>query len=186
MLKNGDPALYLQNATLIHSALSVDEAVSAIAKRINEDYVDIKPIVLCVMGGGLVFAGQLLPKLTFPLEFDYVQATRYHGTQANQKLTWVITPKESIKNRDVLILDDILDEGVTLKAIADSCLSLGARTVKTSVLVEKLLGKIKPIHADYLGLTVPNRFVFGCGMDINGWWRNLPAIYALNEGEDSF
>jgi hypoxanthine phosphoribosyltransferase len=186
MSKNDEPAQYLQNAELIHSALSVEEAVSAIAKQINEDYVDHKPIVLCVMGGGLVFAGQLLPKLTFSLEFDYVQATRYHGTQANQKLTWVIKPKESIKNRNVLILDDILDEGVTLKAIVDSCLSLGAKSVKTSVLVEKLLGKTKPINADYLGLTVPNRYVFGCGMDINGWWRNLPAIYALKEVEDSF
>ena len=148
MLKNDEPAQYLQNAELIHSALSVDEAVSAIAKQINKDYVDHEPVVLCVMGGGLVFAGQLLPKLNFPLEFDYVQATRYHGTQAHQKLTWVIKPKESIKNRNVLILDDILDEGVTLKAIADSCLSLGAKSVKTSVLVEKLLGKTKPINAD--------------------------------------
>jgi hypoxanthine phosphoribosyltransferase len=186
MLKSEEPVHYLQNAELIHSALSVKEAVSAIAKQINKDYVDLEPIVLCVMGGGLVFAGQLLPKLSFPLEFDYVQATRYHGTQANQKLTWVIKPKESIKNRNVLILDDILDEGVTLKAIVDSCLSLGAKSVKTSVLVEKLLGKSKPISADYLGLTVPNRYVFGCGMDINGWWRNLPAIYALNDVEKTF
>ena len=185
MLKNDDPSQYLKNAELIQSALSVEQAISSIAKQINEDYVDNNPIVLCVMGGGLVFAGQLLPKLTFPLEFDYVQATRYHGTHANQKLTWVIKPKESIKNRNVLILDDILDEGVTLKAIADSCLSLGAKSVKTSVLVEKILGKTKPISADYLGLTVPNRYVFGCGMDVNGWWRNLPAIYALNEVKDS-
>ena len=181
MLDNADPKQYLQGAELIHSQQAVEHAISAIASQLNQDYMSEAPVVLCVMGGGVVFAGQLLPKLTFPLEFDYVQATRYHGTAASEQLTWIIKPKESIKHRNVLILDDILDEGVTLKVIVDNCLSLGAKAVKTAVLVEKALNKEKPIHADYAGLTVPNRYVFGCGMDVYGWWRNLPAIYALQE-----
>ena len=96
-------------------------------------------------------------------------------------LQWVIKPKNLIKNRNVLILDDILDEGITLKAIVDECEQLGANEINVAVLVDKALNKPKPIQADYVGLSVPERYVFGCGMDVFGWWRNLPAIYALNK-----
>jgi len=174
-----DPCQLLQQAELIYTEQVVNRAISAIATKLNEEYASSKPIVLCVMGGGVVFTGQLLPQLTFPLEFDYVQATRYHGTTEGKNLEWVIRPKKIIKNRSILILDDILDEGITIKAIVDECKLLGAHTVKTAVLVEKTLSKLKPINADYVGLNVPERYVFGCGMDVYGWWRNLPAIYAL-------
>lgn len=174
-----DPCQLLQQAELIYTEQVVNRAISAIATKLNEEYASSKPIVLCVMGGGVVFTGQLLPQLTFPLEFDYVQATRYHGTTEGKNLEWVIRPKKIIKNRNILILDDILDEGITIKAIVDECKLLGASTVKTAVLVEKTLNKLKPINADYVGLNVPERYVFGCGMDVYGWWRNLPAIYAL-------
>ena len=180
MLDQINPIQYLQNAELIYSESAVAQAISAIATQLNLEYAEQAPIVLCVMGGGVVFTGILLPKLTFPLEFDYVQATRYHGTTEGKQLTWVIKPKDTIKNRNVLILDDILDEGITLKAIVDECELQGAKTVKTAVLVEKKLNKNKPLHADFVGLAVPDRYVFGCGMDVYGWWRNLPAIYALN------
>ncbi len=156
-------------------------AISTIASRLNLDYANEPPIVLCVMGGAVYFTGQLLPKLNFALELDYVQATRYHGNTEGNKLKWVVMPKDNISNRSVLILDDILDEGLTLKAVADQCHLQGAKEVKVAVLAEKLLNKAKPISANYIGLTVPNCYVFGCGMDIYGWWRNLPAIYGLVE-----
>ena len=176
---NRNPNQYLQQAELIHSAQAVASAISAIASQINQDYAHDAPIVLCVMGGGVVFTGQLLPQLIFPLEFDYVQATRYHGATEGKQLTWIIKPSAKIKQRKVLVLDDILDEGITLQAIVEECKLLGASEVKIAVLIEKQLNKTKPIHPDYLGLTVPDRYVFGCGMDVYGWWRNLPAIYAL-------
>jgi hypoxanthine phosphoribosyltransferase len=132
------------------------------------------------MGGAVYFTGQLLPKLQFPLELDYVQASRYHGGTEGKTLQWIVKPKDNISRRKVLILDDILDEGITLQAIVEQCQLLGASEIKTAVLVEKNLSKTKPIHANYVGLTVPNRYVFGCGMDVCGWWRNMPAIYALN------
>ena len=175
------PLQYLQQAELIYSEQAVKESITAIASQLNQDYANDTPVVLCVMGGGVVFTGQLLPQLSFPLEFDYVQATRYHGATEAKDLQWIIKPKKTIKNRNVLILDDILDEGVTVNAIFNECVLLGARSVKTAVLVEKVLDKHKPIHADYVGLSVPNRYVFGCGMDVYGWWRNLPAVYALLE-----
>jgi hypoxanthine phosphoribosyltransferase len=174
-----NPSEYLLNAQMIHSEDAVNLAITTIATRLNLDYVNDSPIVLCVMGGGVYFTGQLLPKLTFALELDYVQASRYHGDTQGNQLEWVVMPKDNISNRNVLILDDILDEGLTLKAVVDQCLLQGAKAVKVAVLTEKTLNKSKPIHADYVGLTVPNRYVFGCGMDIHGWWRNLPAIYAL-------
>ncbi len=173
-----DPQEYIHQATLIHSEKVVNKAIIRLAKQLNYDYLNALPVVLCVMSGGAFFTGQLLPKLSFALEFDYIHATRYHGVEGSQ-LTWLVRPKTNVIGRKVLILDDILDEGVTLKSIVDECIKLGATDVKVAVLVEKQLNKNKPVQANYTGLEVPNRYVFGCGMDVYGWWRNLPAIYAL-------
>ena len=173
-----NPHQYMQYAELIHSEQIVNQAIATMAIEMNLDYVNEPPIVLCVMSGGAYFTGQLLPKLQFLLEFDYIHATRYHGTEG-KVVEWLVRPKANIKDRNILILDDILDEGITLKVIYDECIRLGAKQVSIAVLVEKALNKNKPIKADYIGLVVPNSYVFGCGMDIDGWWRNLPAIYAM-------
>jgi hypoxanthine phosphoribosyltransferase len=173
------PQSYLDNAELLISAAQINEAVMNMAERIAQDLAESEPLVLCVMGGGVVFTGQLLPLLGFPLDFDYVQASRYHNQTQGQHLLWKVKPGENVSGRTVLLLDDILDEGHTLAAIKDECLRLGAKEVVIAVLVEKILSKVKPVAADYVGLQVPDRYVFGCGMDVYGWWRNLPAIYAL-------
>ncbi|MDZ4099876.1 MAG: hypoxanthine-guanine phosphoribosyltransferase [Methylophilaceae bacterium] len=173
------PQSYLDGADLLLSAQDVDNAIAGMATQIMVDIGDTKPLVLCVMGGGVVFTGQLLPQLNFPLEFDYVQASRYHNNTSGQHLVWKVMPSDNVKGRTVLVLDDILDEGHTLAAIREKCLTLGATRVVIAVLVEKTLDKSKPVKADYVGLQVPDRYVFGCGMDVYGWWRNLPAIYAL-------
>ncbi len=175
-----NPQLYIQKAELLYSEQVVNQAISTLAKQLNIDYADESPVVLCVMCGGVFFTGQLLPQLHFLLEFDYVHATRYHGVEGSI-VEWLVRPKGSIFGKKVLILDDILDEGITLKTIVDECKLLGATEIKVAVLVEKKLEAIKPkpVNADYIGLTVPNRYVFGCGMDVYGWWRNLPVIYAL-------
>jgi hypoxanthine phosphoribosyltransferase len=159
--------------------MAVREAISSIAKQLNQYYIEEMPVILSVMNGAVYFSGQLLSQLKFPLELDYLQATRYKGNLQGKDLSWVVRPKETIKNRNVLILDDILDEGFTLKAIVEECQLIGAKEVKSAVLVEKKLNTCKPIQADFVGLHVPNQYVFGCGMDIHGWWRNLPEIYAL-------
>ena len=178
-----NPFQYLEQAELIYSEQAVNQAISAIAEQLNRDYINQKeaPIVLCVMGGAVFFTGQLLPQLQFPLELDYVQASRYQGEIEGKVLQWLVRPKETIKNRSIIILDDILDEGITLIAILEECKQLGAKDIKSAVLVEKQHNFKKPVDADYVGLTVANHYVFGCGMDIYGWWRNLPAIYALKK-----
>lgn len=174
-----DPHQYIQDADLLFSESDVSLAITTIASELNLDYKDDCPVVLSVMTGAVFFTGQLIPRLTFSLELDYLHATRYQGGVEGKKIDWIVKPRIEIKNRSVLILDDILDEGITLKSIVDECYMLGAKQVKTAVLVEKKLNKNKPIHADYIGLEVSDRYVFGCGMDVYGWWRNLPAIYAL-------
>jgi hypoxanthine phosphoribosyltransferase len=175
-----DPFQYLKQAEIIHSELAVSHAISTIAAKLNQYYANKQPMVLSVMSGAMFFTGQLLPKLLFPLEIDYVHATRYHGGLSGNTVEWIVKPTGEVENRHVLILDDILDEGITLKAIVDQCMMLGAKEVKTAVLAEKMLNQSKPISADYVELALPNRYVFGCGMDVHNWWRNLPAIYALH------
>jgi len=174
-----NPKQYLEQAEIIHSVQAVDAAISQLAIRISASLSESNPLVLCVMGGAVVFAGHLLPKLNFPLAFDYVQVSRYHDQTQGQQLVWKVMPKDNVRGRTVLVLDDILDEGHTLAAIKHECLEQGAESVVIAVLAEKELGHAKPVAADFVGLKVPNRYVFGCGMDIYGWWRNLPAIYAL-------
>ncbi len=174
-----NPQSLLDQAQLIHSSEAVIEAISRLSKSIYQQLENACPIVICVMGGGVVFAGQLLTKLEFPLELDYVHASRYQNKTVGNALVWQSLPKLDLNNRTVLLLDDILDEGITLLAIKEKCLLLGAKDVYSAVLIEKKLPHSKPIKADFVGLEVPNRYVFGCGMDAYGWWRNLPAIYAL-------
>ncbi len=173
------PEQYLQQAELIYSADDVSAAIQQMAAAIRGPFADTQPLVLCVMGGAVFFAGQLLPLLDFPLEFDYVQASRYHNGTSGQHLVWKVSPGENVAGRTVLLLDDILDEGHTLAAVRDKCLAAGAARVVVAVLTEKEIGREKPIEADFVGLRLPDRYVFGCGMDVHGWWRNLPAIYAL-------
>ncbi|MSP85873.1 MAG: hypoxanthine-guanine phosphoribosyltransferase [Methylotenera sp.] len=173
------PQQLLDQAELIHASAVVDAAIARLSEDITQVLADACPIVICVMRGGIVFAGQLLAQLNFPLQVDYLHASRYQNNTVGNTLIWQALPKLDLSNRTVLLLDDILDEGITLLAIKEKCLALGAKQVLSAVLLEKKLSYSKPIAADFVGLEVPNRYVFGCGMDVYGWWRNLPAIYAL-------
>lgn len=170
----------LAAAELIHSELTVVQTLKRMAADITAELSKQQPLVLCVMRGAVVFAGQLLPQLIFPLDFDYIHVTRYDNRMRGGEIHWLAAPAEVINGRVVLVLDDILDEGITMAAIRDQILKNGAKAFYSAVLVEKETAKPKPIQADFVGLTVPNRYVFGCGMDIYGAWRNLPAIYAVS------
>jgi hypoxanthine phosphoribosyltransferase len=171
----------LDSAELIHSEQTIVRTVQRLAADITQVLSHQQPLVLCVMGGAVVFTGQLLPLLGFPLDFDYLHLTRYDKALTGGAIHWQAEPKENMHGRVVLVLDDILDEGVTLAAIRDKVLENGAQAFYSAVLVEKQTGQPKPFSADFVGLTVPNRYVFGFGMDIHGAWRNLPAIYAVKD-----
>jgi len=171
----------LATADLIHPAEAVQAAVDRVASEIRAALADRNPLILCIMTGGLIFSGQLLPKLDFPLDFDYMHVTRYGQDTQGGKLSWRSAPWTPVKGRTVLVVDDILDEGVTLAAVKDSLVRLGAAEVLAAVFSDKQNGKNKPVKADFVGLAVPDRFVFGFGMDVRGAWRQLPAIYAIKD-----
>jgi hypoxanthine phosphoribosyltransferase len=171
----------LAAAEMVCAAEEVRMALDRMGGEIAARLADANPLVLSVMNGAVFLAGQLLPRLAFPLECDYIHATRYRNTTQGQGIDWVMDPRTPVVGRTVLLLDDILDEGVTLAAARERLLARGARNCLTAVLAEKDIGRAKPIAADFVGLHVPDRYVFGCGMDINGYWRNLPAIFAVRD-----
>ena len=158
----------MQQAELLHAAAEVQAAVVRVAQEINVALANMHPLVLSVMGGAVVFTGQLLPLLNFPLDFDYVHVSRYGNNQQGGELHWQVEPRENIAGRVVLVLDDVLDEGPVERFYC-------------AVFADKLKNVAKPIRADFVGIEVADRFVFGFGMDIQGAWRNLPAIYATRE-----
>jgi hypoxanthine phosphoribosyltransferase len=178
-LSNQQARDILHQAELIVSADEVRAAVGRVAREINAALTDAHPLVLSVMGGAVVFSGQLLPLLTFPLDFDYVHVSRYGGDLQGGALRWKVEPHENVRGKVVLVLDDILDEGGTMAAIRQRVMELGAAGFYSAVFADKLNGMAKPVRADFVGVEVPNRFVFGFGMDVHGAWRNLPAIYAV-------
>ena len=182
MLSKLDAQTALEKSEIIFSEQEVQAAVLSMAREINLAMADTHPLVLSVMGGAVVFTGQLLPLLNFPLDFDYVHVSRYGNKQQGGELKWKVAPHENVRGRIVLVVDDILDEGETLHAVKLRVMELGAAGFYSAIFADKMNGKVKPIKADFVGLQVPNRFVFGYGMDIHGAWRNLPAIYATIEG----
>ena len=181
-MKGREEALrLLKEAELICDPDCVEREVTRMAREITAAMRDEFPIVLSVMGGAAVFTGQLLPQLAFPLEFGAIEVTRYNNDIQGREITWRLPPRDNVRGRTVLVVDDILDEGITLAAIRETLLKMGANEVLSAVFADKDIGREKPVKADFIGVTVPNRYVFGFGMDAYGLWRNLPAIYALKD-----
>ena len=175
-------ALVLENADLVWSAADVDAAYTKLAREISGVLRASSPLIIPVMMGGMVPASRIVSQLEFPVEIDYVHATRYRGDVRGRTLEWIAHPSSDFKGRSVLVVDDVLDEGITLAAIIGHCRELGAREIYCAVLVDKRIERPRAFaRADFTGLEVDDRYVFGCGMDYRGYFRNLPAIYALNQ-----
>lgn len=172
-----------RSARELHSLAEVDRAVAHMAAAISRDYAGRDPLVITVMNGGVVLAGRILPLLDFPLQTDYLHATRYQGATSGGELHWIARPRQALAGRHLLILDDILDVGSTLLAITAACRAEGAASVATAVLVDKRHErKAAPgLKADYTALEVEDAYVFGCGMDYKHYWRNAPGIFATVE-----
>lgn len=171
----------LENSECLFTQSQVEAALNQIAMSINRDYSDKKPVVLGVMNGALPTLGYLLPRLNFSLEMDYIHATRYRGAESGGNIIWKAKPETRLAGRHVLIVDDILDRGITLSVIRDYCLQQGAVSVKVAVLCQKIINNFTPdLAADYCALNVPDQFVYGYGMDIQETCRNAPGIYIFN------
>jgi len=153
-----------------------------LSRQISDDLATHNPLALCVMNGGLFLTAELLQRMDFLLEMDYIHATRYQGEAEGGQMNWIRFPSDKIRGRHILIIDDILDIGITLREIQAACYEAGAADVKSVVLTTKLHDRrIEGVSADYIGVEVEDRFVFGCGMDYKGYYRNLNAIYAVGK-----
>lgn len=187
-----DLAAALATAELIHDRATLENAIARMAADIRSDYAgnapvgaSTRPVFLTVMHGGLPFAAQLaleLGALGLDLEFDYLHATRYRGATTGGELVWKHRPATPLRGRRVLLVDDILDEGHTMAAIGEWCRAQGAVDVRIAALAVKVHDRCVPgLAAEYAGVEVPDRYVFGYGMDYHEQGRNLPAIYALKD-----
>jgi hypoxanthine phosphoribosyltransferase len=173
----------IKNAELLFDQDTVQASITRMADVLNTRFnaADSKefPLVLGVMGGAVVFTGNLLPQLSFPLEFDYIHVSRYGDDDKGGEVVWKVIPRSNVAGRTVIVLDDILDEGETLAHVKQRLLDMGASEVILAVFADKAIGKKKPVQADIVGLVIPNRFVVGFGMDAYGYWRNLPGLWAI-------
>lgn len=172
----------LASCDVLVSDTQMQAVYDRLAQEITQALSDRLPIVLAIMNGGLIVCGQLLNRLSFPLEVSYLHATRYRGATSGGALKWLAQPDMQLTGRDVLIVDDILDEGYTLKAVRDWCLDAGAGRVWIAVATDKQHDrKVAGLKADFVGLPVPDRYIFGEGLDYHGFFRNVSGIYALPE-----
>jgi hypoxanthine phosphoribosyltransferase len=175
----------MAHAEEIVDASQVQAAVTRVAAVLNDrfdnDAAGAFPLVLGVMGGAVVFTGSLLPQLRFPLEFDYIHVTRYGDLDKGGEVVWKVIPRQDVTGRIIIVVDDILDEGETLAHVKQRLLDMGAAEVILAVFADKDLGKVKPVTADIVGLTIPNQFVVGFGMDAHGYWRNLPGLWVIRD-----
>lgn len=199
-MNHNDLQAALANSDLIHDRATLERVIARMAGRIRDDYItdcsstgnhsandgtNSVPLYITVMHGGLPFAGQLALELGergIDLEFDYLHATRYRGATSGGELTWKHRPATPMQGRRVLLVDDIVDEGHTLAAIRDWCREQGAAEVRIAALAVKVHDRCVPgLSADYMGVEVPDRYVYGYGMDYHEQGRGLPAIYALKD-----
>lgn len=169
----------LEQADQLYSMADINQVLDQLADKLSLRYADENPVILCVMNGSVITTGHLLPKLNFPLELDYIHATRYGEKTVGGELVWQSQPMNDLTGRAVILIEDIYDQGVTLMALREFCEDAGAKSVACLALVEKLHDNKVGQVPEYIGMTVPDRYVFGFGMDYQGYWRNAPGIYAV-------
>lgn len=164
------------------SATAVDAAIARLGAELSVRLSGREVVCLVVLNGGLVFAGKLLPRLELQLRLDYVHVSRYGDATRGNELRWIHDVPEEVAGQTVLLLDDIYDQGYTLEALVERCLARGASEVVSAVLVHKHHPRpCAALRPDFVGLECEDLFIFGCGMDYQGYGRNLPAIHVLDQ-----
>ena len=171
----------LKNAVCLYSFEEVNEALDRMAKEITNELKEKHPLILCVMTGALITTGHLVTRLHFPLEIDYIHATRYRGTTRGGDLHWLVEPRQNLKDRTVLIVDDIMDGGLTLAAIMDYCKQAKAKAIYSAVMVSKNRKREPGVQFEpnFVGVKTEDRYLFGFGLDYEEQLRNVPGIYAV-------
>jgi hypoxanthine phosphoribosyltransferase len=171
----------LAKAECLYPLPEIEAALDKMALAITEKLSAQNPLVLCVMIGALIPTAYLLTRLNFPLEVDYIHVTRYRGELRGGDLHWLVEPRQSLKDRTVLIVDDIMDGGLTLAAIMDYCQQMGAKAVYSAVMANKVRQREPGVsfEPDFAALNADDRYLFGFGLDYEEYLRNAPGIYAV-------
>lgn len=171
-----------KNAELLIPEKEINKAIDRLAASINSSIHGEVPIFICIMKGGLILTSELMKRISKPIELDYIHVDRYRKKTHGSNIHWHKEPDVNLKNRHVYLLDDIFDEGITLQELIAYCQNKGASKVVTVVLLRKLLlQKHTNVVPDFIGIDIEDRYVFGCGMDYKGYWRNLHEVYAVKE-----
>lgn len=180
-MNNKTIQIIFDKADCIHDLKKIENALDQMATDITQKLKNENPLVICVMIGALIPGGHLLTRLNFPLEVDYIHATRYRNEMRGGDLHWLVEPRQPLENRTVLLVDDIMDGGLTLSAIIDYCKQAGAKEVYSAVIVNKIRQREPGVNfePDFIGLDTEDRFLFGFGLDYKGYLRNAPGIYAV-------
>ena len=174
----------LRNSECLISSMEVAAAYERLAAQLNLHYAGLNPIVMVVMNGGLIPAGQLLTHLTFYHRMHYIHASRYRDNQGTNELDWKFKPDVKLAGEHILLIDDIFDEGITLKAIVEELSKEKPLSIESCVLLNKEHDrKVADFDVDFVGINVADRYVYGCGMDFHGYLRHLPGIYAIKEAK---
>jgi len=162
-------------------AQKIDATVTTLAERINKDMKGKNPLFLVVLNGAFIFAADLFKKLTIPCEISFVKLSSYIGTQSNHVVRELIGLDEMVTYRTVVILEDIIDTGLTMGVTTEKLRKLEAKEVKIATLLFKPDAFQMSYEIDYVGMTIPNDFIIGYGLDYNRHGRNLPHIYKISE-----
>lgn len=173
----------LDEGKCLYNLAEINRALDSMAEAITEELKDKNPLILCVMTGAMIPASHLVMRLSFPLEIDYIHVTRYRGTTRGGDLHWLVEPRQNLKDRTVLVFDDIMDGGLTMQAIIDYCKQLNAQRVYSGVMVSKIRAREPGVNfePDFAALTAENKYLVGFGLDYHEYLRNVPGIYAINE-----
>lgn len=173
----------MQRSECLYSPAELDSVLDMMAGEITAQLKDKNPLILCVMTGALIFTGHLVTRLQFPLSMDYIHVTRYRGSIRGGDLHWLVEPRQSLEGRTILILDDIIDGGLTLAAIDDYCKQAGAKEIYTAVMVSKKREREPGVdfEPNFVGVTAEDKYLFGFGLDYEEYLRNIPGIYAVQE-----
>lgn len=182
-MKNDKIQMILEKAECLYSLSEVNQALDRMAHEITAELKDKRPLILCVMTGALIMTGHLVTRLHFPLEIDYIHATRYRGALRGGDLHWLVEPRQSLKDRTILIVDDIMDGGLTLAAIMDYCQQAKAKEIYSAVMVSKKRKRENGItfEPNFVGVSAEDKYLFGFGLDYEEYLRNVPGIYAVHD-----
>lgn len=170
-----------KTATCLYSRKEIESALDAMAESITNQLGNSNPILIGVVVGGIVTLGNLLPRLNFLLEVDYIHATRYQQSLRGQEFQLKVKPGLNLQDRTIILVDDILDGGITMQCLIDFCHQESVAAVHSAVLVDKrearIFGGLE--KADFVGLEIDNHYVFGYGLDYKGYLRNAPGIFQV-------